>query len=620
MSMPRPPFEPAAPQPRRVGLSSIARTALAGVAALGALLLAGCQNMAAIDRKIDRAVRERADTLGGGAVAARERTDVPVIQERRSLFNKNPASTNPGPEDLEFVVAEDVDVQTRLARLEQYSTVAAEGRVITLADAWRIAQQTAREYLDAEEEYILAAIRLLIERHLWGPRFFNDTTLGLDASPVDQSGGTYQATMNVINSLRATQRLPYGGDISAAAVVRATRQLVDTTSDDYIQSTDIVLNANLPLLRGAGLIAQEDLIQAERNLVYASRNFENFRRQFLVTIARDYFDIVLQLNSIPNQETRLESLRLQEARTAAQVEAGRRNPFERRQFEQSVLQGENDLITERERYLLALDRFKIRLGMPVEELIRVAPITLELPEPQVTPDQAASLALLYRLDLQNRRDQVEDTRRAVLNAENQLLPDLDVSASVIFNTPRDSDTGGLNIDLEHTDYRASAVLSLPLDRERERLNLRSAIIFLQRAARNLQRAEDEIVLEARRAVREIDRAKFSIVLQELSVQSGELRLEELKIKEDEIDARDRLDAESDLLRARNNRDAAIRDLRVAILDYLLATGLMRVGPDGVFAPLRGMRPGEALQPIDEVFPDPPDEAPEFRRDEIEMPG
>lgn len=587
--------------------------------ALGALLLAGCQNLSSIDRKIDRAVRERSETLGGGAIATTPRADKPDIRDRRSLYNTDPRSENPGADEILFDIAEDVDVQARLARLESYSVIAEDGREITLTDAWRIAQQSSREFLDAEEEYILAAIRLLIERHLWGPRFFNDTSLGYNLSPVDPSGGDYRATLNVINSLRATQRLPFGGEVSAEGIVRATRQLSNAATEDYVQSSEIVLGANLPLLRGAGMIAREDLIQSERDLVYAARRFENFRREFLVSIARDYFNLVLQLNSIRNQETSLESVRLQEARTAAQVEAGRRNPFERRQFEQSVLQSENDLISERERFILAMDRFKIRLGLPVETQIRVAPVALELPEPRTSPDQAAALALRYRLDLQNRRDQYDDVRRAVLNAENQLLPELNIGGAVSFNTPRDQDEGHASFNISHTDYRANLVLSLPLDRERERLGLRSALIARQRTERNLNRFEDEIVLEARQAVRDIDRAKFSIELQELSVQSGELRLEELTIKEDEIDARDRLDAENDLLRARNNRDAAIRDLRVAILDYLLATGLMRVAPDGGFQPLAGMQPGRALQEPDGGFPARTADAPEFRFEPPEVP-
>jgi len=51
-----------------------------------------------------------------------------------------------------------------------------EARPIDLEEAFRISQRTGREFLTVEEDYIFAAIRLLIERHLWGPRLFNDTS------------------------------------------------------------------------------------------------------------------------------------------------------------------------------------------------------------------------------------------------------------------------------------------------------------------------------------------------------------------------------------------------------------------------------------------------------------
>lgn len=38
-------------------------------------------------------------------------------------------------------------------------------------------------------------------------------------------------------------------------------------------------------------MAREDLIQAERNLVYQARTFERSRRELLVAIAEDYFGL-----------------------------------------------------------------------------------------------------------------------------------------------------------------------------------------------------------------------------------------------------------------------------------------------------------------------------------------
>src|SRR5438552_541530 len=90
-----------------------------------------------------------------------------------------PRTVNPSASDLRLRPAE--ESRDVAARLEAYDKRAERGEGeaalrLTLEDAFRQGQRTASEYLTAEEEYILAAVRLLMERHLWGPRLFNDTS------------------------------------------------------------------------------------------------------------------------------------------------------------------------------------------------------------------------------------------------------------------------------------------------------------------------------------------------------------------------------------------------------------------------------------------------------------
>ncbi|RMD65060.1 MAG: hypothetical protein D6824_03195, partial [Planctomycetota bacterium] len=73
------------------------------------------------------------------------------------------------------------------------------------------------------------------------------------------------------------------------------------------------------------------------------------------------------------------------------------------------------------------------------------------------------------------------------------------------------------------------------------------------------------------------------------------------------------DAEENLLRAENDRDERERDLQIAILEYLLATGQLRVDREGQFQPLPGMaqRPagpddaGQTAQPDQQGTQEPP---------------
>lgn len=592
---PLPPVDSAPPMPSKARFPISQRRPKSAPARLGlfgtvvTLGLAGaCNDMSSIDRRVERVVGDRSRSLGSDASPPRHDfispDDTGGREGRARSLEKHPPSNNPDAADLGFTPG-DVSPEAVLKRLDSYYANEPDAIPIDLEGAFRASVSSGREYKNAEEDYILVAIRLLAEQHLWGPRFFDDLSAKAAGLGVN---GSYQSALVVINELRATQRLPYGGEVEAQLISSATRQLAGEVSELYVQSNQVVLSGNVPLLRGAGPIAQESLIQAERNLVYAARDWEDFRRRHLVDIARDYFALVAFQLNIKSQERRLEGVMQLQTRTDALVEAGRMSAFQGRNVLQNVLTSRSSLETAREQYILALDRFKIRLGIDMAKPIRIEPVTLELPEPEISVSAAAALALKYRLPYQNARDRDDDARRAVENAKNGLLPDLNINGSTSFNTNKGSHVGKFTFDSGDTDFTAGVTFSLPLDREIERLHVREATIQLQKQLRDTSLLRDELILEARQAVRQLDVSRNALTLLEKAIEINELRLEELRIKEGEVNPQDQLDAENELLQSRTDYQNALRDLRIAILDYLISTGQLRVTPDGLFKPLQGM--------------------------------
>ncbi|MCW5756626.1 MAG: TolC family protein [Phycisphaeraceae bacterium] len=579
------------------------------------LALSGCGGLARIDHRIDNLTLDRSALLGTEAATPDRRFRIGPVEdvERSAQYTRQPPTRNPDTRDLFYVQADAarLEAQAVEARLDRYYSeslgiplesigyredMATEDLpppppipdnvlVLDLSAVLAQSQRTAREFLDAQEDYILSAIGLLRERHLWGPRLFNDTTVQVSGRG-DQ--GTFDSALAIINELRLTQRLPSGGDVAARWIVNATEQLRSAATEDYRQSSELVFDASLPLLRGAGSVARDDLIQAERNLVYAARAFEDFRRDFVVNIASTYFGLLQQAASIRNQQEQLRNLRQTLERQRARQQAGEIALFEISITESQVLSTSNSLQSSYERYVLALDSFKIRLGLDPSTPVALAPLDLELNDPVATPTEAAQLALLYRLDLQTTRDRVLDARRAVANSRNNLLPDLNATAQVGLPTDPNQDQAGLAFDPDSLRYQAGLRFSLPLDRETERLSLRSNQIALERALRNFERSRDQVVVEARSRLRNIEVARFQLILAERQVQINELRLEEQRIREDEITPQQLVDTLAELLNARNARDAAVTDLRVAILQYLRDTGQLRIGRDGEVLPLPGM--------------------------------
>jgi outer membrane protein TolC len=555
--------------------------------AVACLLFSGCAtSMEAIDRRLEKVVGEQATRMGGGAGTPARPTKVASLEKADRLrgLNKVPATTNPDASALNYVAAE--EMRDVASRLQSYSVPpGADALQIDLPGSWRQGQITGREYLTAQEEYLLAAIRLLTERHRWSPRLFNDTFTGISGSGDD---GDFQHALSVINTLRATQRLPFGGEVEARWITRATQQLRHQASGRYRQSSEIALSTSIPLLRGFGSVAREDIIQSERDLVYAAREFERFRRRYLVSLAQDYFNLVQQRSRIVNQEKSLESFRKIDEAEAARVEAGRRPPFQRSITQNQVLGAQSQLASLNESYRLALDRFKIRLGLKPQDSVVLGEIRFELPEPQIELEKASELALDYRLDLQTQRDRLDDAQRGVANAKDQLLPSLDFSASASLPTDPDKRVGGIAVRPDEVNYSAGLTLGLPLDREIERLGLKRSLISLEARKRDYAKARDDIVVAVWSALRRIDLARNQLSLAEQQVKINERRLEEQQLKADEVEPQRIVDSQNDLLRAQNDRDQARTDLRVAVLNYLLESDQLRVAPDGTFQSLPGM--------------------------------
>ena len=554
------------------------------------LILIGCESsFVSIDRRTTQLLSKTSAELGGASIVPRTtdstRLSIPFDADR-DIYAEQLPTKNPSSDQLTFTPTPETDTaEAVMARLQGYADSPIDAVTLDLETALSQAIRTSREYQFDEEEYILACLRLLIERHRWGPRFFDE----ISASAVGEAdNGNYETALRLVNEFRITQRLPYGGQVSARALMRATEDLHRKVSGEGIQSAEIILEADIPLLRGAGNVAREDRIQAERDLIYAARDFERFRRVFLFDIARDFLNLVVQQQAIGNTKNRVLMQEAAEQRAQALVAAGREPPFGAAQAVQETLEARDRLNQQQESYRLSVDRFKIRLGFDQNQPIIIKLSMLNLPAPESDLAKSVLLALSLRLDLQNRRDQLDDAKRAVENARNGLLPDLDLSASFSIPTDENRERAGLDFESDESSFLASITFGLPLDREIERLNLRQADIRLQRAIRDFDEFRDNIAVDARAAVRDLDRARFSVQLQNQNRKIAKRQVDSIAAAPDRADAIRRSRAIDDLNRARDAYDRSVRDLQIGILRYLLDSGQLRVDANGSILPLNGM--------------------------------
>lgn len=567
-----------------------------------ALLITGCRTwlIDRTDRDIYRLIDNRQRDALGSTTDAHIGSETGRLGRDDRIYGFNPRPVDPGipeafrqprqdvelpGEDMSEASADDGEPSAEVGMSPGILNEDELDRVLifSLSEALAYAMQHARDLQDAKEDLYLAALDLSLERHLWTPQF----TAGVQADYQDFGETTnLDRAMSTVSEAAVTQRLPLGGQLSARIIHTLMREISDHVSKG--ENGQMILAAQIPLLRGAGRVAYESRYEAERELIYAVRRYERFRRSFTVEVAADYFSLQQAKAAIANTFKSFQNRKQDWERAEFIDRKGRsRTIFDAPRAKSNFRRAEADLVSAKERYESALDRFKIVLGMPVDTLLDVVEQdkdeeskALDLLLPQIEQETAVEVAVQYRLDLLNSADRVDDTRRGVVIAKNRILPDLDLTGSATLDSDP-SQLRPLTYRKERTTWQGGIQLRVD-DRKSERNAYRSALISLRRSERNHELSVDTVRADVRRALRRIAQQENLRKIQELNVQENEFRAEAARaqFRLGKWTNQDVVDAENDLLSARNQFAAAIAAYRVAILEFRRDTGTLRVTDQG----------------------------------------
>ncbi|MEP0843836.1 MAG: TolC family protein [Phycisphaerae bacterium] len=536
--------------------------------------------------------------------------DIPESFTRTSAATR-PADVPPEPATAPATTMTAEEADRKVEAMESPETVLPEqppaapenAELLTLEKALAYAFRHSREFQTAKEQLYLAALDLTLERYLWTPRFFGEVSslYSIQQSPTADSRGNVSLepdnAMQAVAQAGARQRLPYGGEIVARVINSLVRDVTNHVTNGETGQT--VLEANIPLLRGAGPAAFESRYRAERGLIYAIRTFEGFRRELVVDLAADFFALQRQRQEILNTEQSIKSFAAEAEKARALKETDRRTILDVQRAEQDRLVAANNRLDTVTNYRTSLDLFKLRIGMPIETAVDV-PLPSEpegdlsesgfgardslqaaLRMPEVSEEEAIEVALKYRLDLLNDLDRVGDAQRGVVVAENNLLPDLRATSSVRFNT-RTEQRGVGHYDDEYNAYDVGLTLEMPLDRKAERNALRASTIAKNQALRDYDQSRQTVMLQVRLAIRRVIQQQTALRIQ---VENRNLALKrkeaaEVLLAAGKIPNRDLVEAENALLAARNRLAAVQAQLSNAILQFRRDTGTLRVDDQG----------------------------------------
>lgn len=568
--------------------------------AFGAIILTtsiGCNpGFNTIDHRVNDLLLDTSEGMGQGAPSPQVESYAGITTSDEVMDDKNPPTWNPSADEFLYVPTAETDAQQVLSRLDNYQEEDEHAELLGLQSSLEWAFIHSREYQFAEEEYVLACLALLIEQHRWVPRFYDTITPAIDA---DSDDGFYDTAFNLVNEWKVEQKLPYGGEVSARWLASFSKDLhnrVGTEDDPSDLTSEFILGASVPFLRGAGPVAQEALIQAERNVVYAARAFESFRRSFLVRITKEFLGLQVERRRLQHQQESIRLYELNSEREQALFEAGRVELSSAANAENNVLKAKSQLAQLWEQYRLNVDQFKRLIGYPIDKPARISEDAIALAVPTVDMDSAVQLTLANRLDLQTERDRLIDRQRAIRNAENALLPDLNLNLEAGIPSAGSTGWDGLDPDFRGVNYSAGLSFGLPLDREIERLAVRTAQINLERLQRAFILFRDTLVIDVRAAVRDIDANLFSLDLERRNVVIAQLAVDQIEADPDRVGLLETQNAIEQLQQAQDGRDSAFRDVQVSILRYLEQSGQLRVNTDGTLQLLPGME----LLPYDDL--------------------
>ena len=290
---------------------------------------------------------------------------------------------------------------------------------LTLEDIVELALINSREYQLQKERLYLTALTLSLERFDYDLKFAT-TGNRVTVDYLDGPAATgRQSTLSIPSVLTAEQMLATGGTFLASFANRIVLTFngpsgftADIGSDLLFEFSQTVFQRDFVL---------ENLTQAERDVVYAMRNFARFRKILFRDLATQYYQLLLAYRGIEIVSQDYFSNLRGFNQGEAEYRAGRLPRFQVDQFEQSTLDSRRQLISGCNTLEQGLDRLKIRMGLPPE-----LPVNLDLSElEQLTlRDEVTAVAERVRRSRRNlitEREQPAPERAALLNASVDLV-------------------------------------------------------------------------------------------------------------------------------------------------------------------------------------------------------
>ena len=479
-------------------------------------------------------------------------------------------------------------------KIPQAGPLAVSNGVLTLSlsDAMCVAARNDRTYQNMKEAVFTAALDLDYQQYQ-----FDTTFSGMMLGLLSGDPGVEKASGRATGGF--ARKFENGAEIAGSLAL----DVVSLLRDDWRSlglSGDLTMT--LPLMRGAGRdIVREPLTQAERNLIYAIRSFEHYRQAYAVSVASAYFDVLEDIQRVQNALDNERNLAENYRRAEMMFEAGRMQRIQVDQARSDLLEANKSVIDARKSYEVRLDTLKVRLGLPPEARVEVDLAEVERLERKMArwaeasdnavaayPDEAEAcrIALAERHDLFVTRSRVEDAARAVKIAADALRADVTLTGGATLDRARATGENGFD---GGEAWDAGVRVDWPWNRRRERNAFRKQLIALEQAKRSLEEREDAVKQAVRNGLRNLIAARASYVNQIEAVKVARLRVESNALfqQSGRAEMRDVLEAQKNLLTARNELCSVLINWQISDLELQRDMGVLKISEAGMWLEASG---------------------------------
>jgi len=394
-------------------------------------------------------------------------------------------------------------------------------------------------------------------------------------------------------SFQLSQSIPFGGSFTLTMSAYKTDSNRTAQTIDPRYGSTLRLNFNQPLLRNFGYdLSRREILVARNNLNISEEQLKSSLMDLVYNVETAYWSLVY---SIENLEVKRSALALAKdllEKNKRSVEIGTLAPMDVLSAEAEVASREADIIQAEVQVENAEDQIKQLLNITGEEEKAITSIIPSnkpsTAEKKADLGEAVTLALENRPDLEISRIGMENDQLDLSYAKNQVLPDLNLSASYwspgvsgtqIFyiGSPIDGIVdytipGGISdalkdmLGLKYKNWSLSFSFSLPMANVFSRAALTQAKLNLRQATLSLENQKEQVFLEIKNAVRAVDANYKRIVAYKLARELAEQKLaaEEEKLKVGQSTNFTVLSYQRDLATARINELNAIITYNVSL--------------------------------------------------------